>query len=56
MLNGSQLRATDLELYPVYLALAEGTLSEPDFAAWLRRHIQTVPSDEVHEPRSGYGT
>jgi death on curing protein len=54
VLNGSQLLATDLELYPVYLALAEGTLSEADFAAWLRRHIQTVPGDEVHEPRPGY--
>jgi death-on-curing protein len=56
VLNGGQLLATDLELYPMYLALSEGSLAEADFAAWLRRHIRTRPGAEVHEPRSGYAT
>lgn len=43
-LNGATLEATDLELYPVYLALAEGKLSEKDFAAWLRpRLVREAP-------------
>ncbi|MBI1965060.1 MAG: type II toxin-antitoxin system death-on-curing family toxin [Betaproteobacteria bacterium] len=35
-LNGAALEAEDLELYPLYLALAESKLKERDFAAWLR--------------------
>jgi len=54
VLNGGILQADDLALYPVYVALAEGTLSEADFAAWLRRHIVEAPRNEVHEPRAGY--
>jgi death on curing protein len=53
-LNDAKLLASEEEKYVAMLALAEGTLSEADFAAWLRRHIQTVPGDEVHEPRPGY--
>ncbi|MEJ7745560.1 MAG: type II toxin-antitoxin system death-on-curing family toxin [Luteimonas sp.] len=55
VLNGASLQADDLELYPVYIALAEGSLPEADFAAWLRRHIRLQPTGEVHEPRAGYG-
>ncbi|WP_140908810.1 type II toxin-antitoxin system death-on-curing family toxin [Cognatiluteimonas lumbrici] len=55
LLNGSTLEADDLELYPVYLALAEGTLSEADFAAWLRPRLQAKPrGTAVHEPRARY--
>ncbi|PZP51012.1 MAG: type II toxin-antitoxin system death-on-curing family toxin, partial [Azospira oryzae] len=39
-LNGATLEADDLELFPVYLALAEGKLGEKDFAAWLRAHLR----------------
>ena len=53
-LNGAVLEADDLELYPVYLALAEGKLSERDFAAWLRERVHTRRRGEVHEPRSVY--
>ena len=35
MLNGYELFATDVEAYPVYLALAAGQLSEEAFAEWL---------------------
>lgn len=53
-LNGATLEATDLELYPVYLALAEGKLSEKDFAAWLRPRLVREASGGVHEGRGKY--
>jgi death-on-curing protein len=55
VLNGGILQADDLTLYSVYLALAEGTLPEADFAAWLRQHIQPTAGKEVHEKRARYG-
>ncbi len=39
-LNGATLEAEDLELYPLFLALAEGKLGEQDFAAWLRGRLR----------------
>ncbi|HEX9674230.1 MAG TPA: type II toxin-antitoxin system death-on-curing family toxin [Burkholderiales bacterium] len=53
-LNGARLDAEDLELYPLYLALAEGKLSEREFAAWLRGRVRTPGSREAHEPRPAY--
>jgi len=53
-LNGTTLEADDLELYPLYLALAEGKLSERDFAAWLRGRVRTRGRGTAHEPRSVY--
>ncbi len=53
-LNGATLEADDLELYPVYLALAEGKLSERDFAGWLRERVRKRGRGEAHEPRSAY--
>ena len=53
-LNGATLDAEDLDLYPQYLALAEGKLSEPDFAAWLRSRIRTGAGSQAHEPRKRY--
>jgi death-on-curing protein len=55
-LNHTTLEASGEDKYVNMLALAEGRLSEADFAAWLRRHIRTSPGAEVHEPRAGYGT
>lgn len=52
MLNGMILEADDLMLYPVYIALADGSMSEGEFAAWLRQYIQAAGS--VHEPASPY--
>lgn len=54
LLNGGTLDADDLELYPCYVALAEGSLSEAEFAAWLRQHIQTDAKKRVNEPRARY--
>ena len=49
-LNGALLDANDAELYPVYLALAAGQLTEQDFAAWLRTHLRGPDQNAVHEP------
>jgi death-on-curing protein len=53
-LNGAVLDASDPELFPQYLALAEGKLSERDFAAWLRARLQLTSRREAHEPRRPY--
>ena len=54
MLNGAALQADDLELYPRYVALAEGSLSEAEFATWLREHIRLHGKNQVNEPRARY--
>jgi death-on-curing protein len=54
MLNGGTLDADDLSLYPQYLGLAEGSLPEAEFAAWLRQHIKLDAGKRVNEPRSRY--
>jgi len=54
VLNGGLLAASDLELYPVYIALADGTLDEADFAAWLRQHVQRHPKTDLHEASGNY--
>lgn len=53
-LNGVTLLTSEEDKYVTTLALAEGSLSEPDFAAWLRRHIAQAPGNAVHEPRARY--
>ncbi len=55
-LNGATLEVGDLELYPQYLALAEGKVGEPGFAAWLRERIRVVSRGEAHEPRRAHRT
>jgi len=54
MLNGALLLADDLELYPIYIVLSEGSVSEADFAAWLRARIQGPAQPAVHEAAAGY--
>ena len=54
MLNGASLDATDLELYPVHVALADGSLPEADFSAWLGTRLKLVPGTSVNEPRARY--
>ena len=53
-LNGAELNADDLTLYPLYIGLAEGSLDEAGFAAWLRDHITAAPEGRVQEPRARY--
>lgn len=53
-LNRVKLEADDLELFPIYLALAEGKLSEQEFAAWLGTHLRAETHNKAHEPRAKY--
>ena len=55
-LNGGQLLASDADLFPRILALADGRLSEADFAQWLRDHLQEGQVQPLHEPApAAYG-
>ncbi len=54
MLNGAVLNADDLDLYPRYVALAEGSLPEAELADWLRQHISLDGNKRVNEPRTRY--
>jgi death-on-curing protein len=37
-LNGMSIKATDMELYPIFLDLAAGSISEEELATWLIEH------------------
>ena len=50
-LNGYQLLADDSDLYPVFMALAAGELSEESLIDWLRRHARPT---QVSEPAADY--
>lgn len=54
VLNGGELAADDVELYTQYISLAEGSLDEAAFAAWLRPRIVTRSPGKVQEKRAGY--
>jgi death-on-curing protein len=54
VLNGASLEADDLELYPQYVGLAEGSISEADFANWLRPRVIPHPAGKVQEKRALY--
>lgn len=53
-INNIELAADDSALYPEYYALAEGKLTEADFAAWLRAHLHLMAGSSVHEKRARY--
>lgn len=53
-LNGGLLQADDLELYPQYIGLAEGSLGEAEFADWLRQRIVLDTPHSVQEPTASY--
>ena len=56
VLNGGTLEAEDLDLYPMYLGLAEGSIGETEFADWLRPRIRLRSRGKVQETDAGYGT
>jgi prophage maintenance system killer protein len=39
-LNGLSITATDVEMYPVFLGLAAGTVSEQELVAWLKANTR----------------
>lgn len=53
-LNDAELRASDVDLYPIHLALAEGALSEHEFGAWLRKHVGLASGHQAHERHARY--
>ena len=53
-LNGVELVASEEEKFISILSLAEGKLSERDFAAWLRAHLRGPAQDKVNEPSARY--
>lgn len=55
-LNDQRLNAEDAELYPIFLAFAEGELELEHFAGWLRHRLSVDPdsSKNVHEPQHAY--
>ncbi len=53
-LNDVELVASDEDKYIAMLGLAEGSLSEADFADWLRAHLQPKPGSQVHETAAAY--
>ncbi|WP_049630725.1 type II toxin-antitoxin system death-on-curing family toxin [Cellvibrio sp. pealriver] len=54
-LNSGKLEASDLELYPQYIGLADGSLSEKEFADWLRARINIDTPGQVQETKATYG-
>jgi death-on-curing protein len=53
-LNDVEFDASEEDKYVQMIALAEGRLSEADFADWLRRHLRAQAGGAVHEPRAIY--
>ena len=51
-LNGAELVASDEEKYVAMLSLAEASVDEAGFAAWLRKRIVTRSTGRVQERRS----
>lgn len=54
VLNSGRLQTTDPELYPQYIGLSEGSLSEADFATWLRAHLVVTRKGKLQEKRAAY--
>jgi death-on-curing protein len=53
-LNGATLTASDIELFPIVLELAQGNLEVEQFAAWLRAHIPPTDTTKVQEEKAKY--
>jgi death-on-curing protein len=53
-LNGGNLVASSEEKYAAMIGLAEGSLSEAEFAQWLRTHIETEKKGELQEAKALY--
>lgn len=54
-LNGGHIMADDVELFPQFLALAEGHLPAAEFAAWLRAHGASSSAWVQEQPAPRYG-
>ena len=52
VLNGWDMVGELSERYPVFLGLANGSVSEEELTEWLRRHCRP---EQVSDPATGYG-
>ncbi|MEZ5463993.1 MAG: type II toxin-antitoxin system death-on-curing family toxin [Lysobacteraceae bacterium] len=50
-LNGVELDASAEDKYVAMLSLAEGSITETEFADWLRKHV-APPDNAVNEPKA----
>lgn len=55
-LNRADLIASQEEKFKNFLALAEGQISEQEFASWLRMRIQLPEQDGIQESFAKYGS
>ena len=53
-LNDVELQAKDDQKYIAMLSLADGSLSEAEFANWIRQHIKPATPGKVHESIPAY--
>ena len=53
-INDIELDASGEDKYLQMLSLADGSLGEADFAAWLRPRLRSKAPNEVHEPTKRY--
>lgn len=53
--NDVELDASSEDKYLQMLSLAEGSLGEGDFTAWLRPRLRSKAPNKVHEPKRRYG-
>lgn len=53
-LNGAELTAAPAERFANIISLAEGMISEEDYAQWLRRNVR-FETGAVHEQAANYG-
>ena len=51
-LNGWQLSADDAACVDAMMAIADGSIDEPELAAWLRENISAAPSFDTRAPRA----
>ena len=54
VLNNAELIATEEDKYIAMLRLAEGSLDETEFAAWLRERLRLADAGSVNEPKAAY--
>ena len=54
-INDVELDASSEDKYLQMLSLAEGSLGEGDFTAWLRPRLRSKAPNKVHEPKRRYG-
>ena len=54
-LNDADLVASDEEKYVNMLALAEGSLTEEAFAAWIRDHLHLNTKKRINDLKASYG-